>query len=89
MENCEIAGIDDIGDVEELDEKKLEDAIVVGVMVLDIYSSCFSCKGKVVMTGGTLGKCSKRYMTLRVDKCTQEMSAKVVVEAGQKEKQAF
>lgn len=90
-ENCEIAGIDDTGDVEkELgdDENKLEDAIV-GVMLLNTYSNCFSCKGKVAVTGGTLGKCSKCNITLHADKCTQEMSAKLVVEGGQKEKKAM
>ena len=88
-EDSEIESIDDIGDVEDEfddDELKLEDAVVVGVMLLDTYSSCFSCKGKVMVTAGCLGKCSKCNMTLCVDRCTQEMSAKLVVEGRQKEK---
>lgn len=90
-EKCEIATIDNIGDVEEElgdDENKLEDAVVAGVILLDTYSSCFRCKGKVALNSGTVGKCSKCNMTLRADKCTQEMSAKLVVEGGQKEEKA-
>lgn len=88
-ENCKIAIIDNIGDVEE----ELGDDVEVGGCsccrgLLDTYSSCFSCKGKVVVKGGTLGKCSKCNTTLRVDKGTQEKPAKLVVEGGQKEKKA-
>ena len=43
-ENCEIATSDDIGNMKEEpvdDAYKLEDAVVVGIILLDNFSSCF------------------------------------------------
>ena len=88
-EDCEIAVIADIGDVEEElgpDDNRLEDAVVIGVMALESYTACFSCKGKIVVSDGILGKCSKCAMTLRADRCTQENTAKLVIEGMQMEK---
>lgn len=83
-QNAVISTVADIGCIEEeLDEdcSHLKDAVVVGVMSLDSFKTCFICKGKVRVTSATTGKCEKCDMSLRLDRCLNQLVAKVVVEA--------
>ena len=89
-EDVHIINILDIGSVEENEPKNtdvsLEDAVVMGVMHLETFRSCFMCKGKVQTTSAAIGKCEKCSITVRLSKCVQEIAAKLVIESQQKTK---
>ena len=70
-DNCEISIIDDIENVKEIMEKEvpqnLKDAVVVGIMSLEIYNNCVACKGKVKVLSSNIGQCNKCNMKQRLD----------------------
>ena len=70
--------IDDIGTVNtstETDEIRiLEDVEVRGVKFFDSYKGCYTCKGKVTPT---TGKCNRCNSIQRLDKCYDQVTAKL------------
>ena len=36
----------------------MEDAVIIGVLLFDTYSSCYICKSKVKVMSATLGQCN-------------------------------
>ena len=84
-EGASIQKIEDIGDV---DENETEDTAttVYGAQVLsaslDKYCVCLSCKKKVMPTTEHLGRCTSCSALQRLDKCTTQMSAKLVLSSG-------
>ena len=75
--------IGDIGvtvekEVEE--EGKMKGAIVIGVKYFDAYNACYSCKGKVVVSG-SVGECGRCGMMQRVEKCKMAVTVKMDIEA--------
>ena len=88
-EDAEISIISDIGHVEEgepeEDDSALEDAVIIDVMSLDTFRRSFKCMGKVKVTSSgsaiALGKCEKCGMVIRLDRCLEQVAAKLVVES--------
>ena len=83
-DNCEISIIDDIENVKEIMQKEvprnLKDAVVVGIMSLEIYNNCIACKGKVKVLSSNIGQCNKCNMKQRLDRCKPGASAKLLIE---------
>ena len=73
--------IDDIGTVNistETDEIRiLEDVEVRGVKFFDSYKGCHTCKGKVTPTTEKVGKCNRCNSIQRLDKCYDQVTAKL------------
>ena len=44
---------------------------------------CITCKGKIYPINDKIGVCSRCSMTQRLDKCAQQLSAKLLVAAGE------
>ena len=59
----------------------MEDSLILGVIFLDMHSSCCICKGKVQRTSAKLGWCGNCNLLQCIDRCKERMSAKLVVEA--------
>lgn len=85
---CAIEGVDDIGEVEEMQEGVLEERGVVrkvvegeidGVLCTEEYVGCMACKAKVQSEDGVLAECTKCGMIMKVTKCTKFMTARVSV----------
>ena len=77
--------IEDIGDVVEYtpgDEGSCEPANVtlVGVMQLDVKKVCCNCKGCVESVSTPVGQCTKCMMMQRIDKCSNQVFAKSMIE---------
>ena len=77
--------IEDIGNVIEYipsDEGscKLVNVTVVGVMQLDLKKICCNCKGRVESLSSPVGRCTKCLMTQRMEKCSDQVCAKLMVE---------
>ena len=53
---------------------------ITAVLSVSQYFSCTSCKAKVNKINNTLGYCSKCDSTVKLSKCTNNSSAKIVVE---------
>ena len=74
--------IEDIGEVVEDDlpddATTIDNAEVVGVVMLEAYFECLVCKGKVEAVGGKLGSCTKCNLHLRIDHCKRQKSAKLI-----------
>lgn len=84
----EIAVINDIGDVIEYDpehdddqRRELANATIVGVLQLDSYKACLTCKARVESFSQPLGRCSKCLMMQRIDRCNDQLSAKLLIDA--------
>ena len=85
---CAIEGVDDIGEVEEMQEGVLEERGVVrkvvegeidGVLCTEEYVGCMACKAKVQSEDGVLAECTKCGMIMKVTKRTKFMTARVSV----------
>ena len=78
--------IQDIGDVVEDDvaddTETISNAEVVAVLMLENYSECLVCKGKVEAHGSKLGSCTKCTLKQRLDHCKRQMSAKLMFTAA-------
>ena len=87
-EDAEISIIADIGHVEEgqpeEEDSALDDAVFIGVMSLDTFRRCFKCMGKVQSTSSgsaiAIATCEKCGMVVRLDRCLEQVAAKLVVE---------
>lgn len=77
-----ILEIDDIGEVEEIyeTERKITQAVIVGVKHFDVYIACYACNSKVIATSDVLGDCTRCATTQRIDKCKEQHSAKLDLE---------
>lgn len=53
---------------------------IVGVVGCDSYSSCKTCKAKVVEVSEVVGECSKCGMKVKMSRCTRSVAARLVVE---------
>ena len=60
--------------------RELRNATIIGVVSLTSYVSCLGCKARVESTSPPLGRCTKCSMMQRMDKCNEQLSAKVVIE---------
>ena len=72
--------IDDVGATEEKgveEEGKMKGVVVIGVKYFD---ACYSCKGKVVLSGG-VGECGRCGMMQRAEKCKTAITVKMNIEA--------
>ncbi len=88
-ENSETASVDDVGDVfaEEDDVGSEQNALsvidgeVVGVLSVDEYSSCLSCRGKVktIGTSNAIGECMKCHLKVKMTRCAKSKGAKIVI----------
>lgn len=77
--------IEDIGDVccsSQEQDLKMMNAIIVGIKYFEVYSGCYSCKGKVRPNSDILGECNRCGATQRLDRCKELASAKLDVEAA-------
>ena len=75
--------IDDVGATEEKgveEEGKMKGVVVIGVKYFDAYNACYSCKGKVVLSGG-VGECGRCGMMQRAEKCKTAITVKMDIEA--------
>lgn len=86
-----IKHIEDIGEVAEYDpeidddkgqKRDINKASIIAVISLDTYKSCLACKARVESTSPPLGRCSKCSMMQRVDKCADQLSAKLLIEGA-------
>ena len=59
-------------------DEVVEGVEVTGVLSLECYLGCFSCKGKL-LEEGKVGKCLKCGMVQRIYRCTRQKKAKVVL----------
>jgi len=84
-ENLNIAVNDEIGVVEDAcedeRERKMSEAVIVGVKFFDVYKGCYACKGKVTSISNLLGVCSRCGTSQRLDRCKDVTTAKIDVEA--------
>ena len=84
----EIKEIEDIGDVIAQPHDgttecfEITDATIIGVIQLDSYNSCMNCKARVETINAPNGNCSKCSMLQRVDKCTKQLSAKLLFDSA-------
>ena len=77
----------DIGQVEEesdSDKNEWENAEVIGITHIGCHVGCITSKEKINPLNDKIGVCSKCSMTQHLDKCTQQLSAKLLVAAGDK-----
>lgn len=89
VENSEIASVDDVGDVfskeddvgGERSELSIVEGEVVGVLSVDEYSSCLSCRGKVktIGTSNVSGECTICCLKVKMFRCAKSKSAKIVI----------
>ena len=82
-----IKSIDNIGEVIQYDpdinsdqRHQLSDASIIAITSLDTYKSCLGCKARVETTTPLLGRCTKCSMMQRVDKCPDQLSAKMMLQ---------
>ena len=54
-------------------------AEVIGVMTLESYFACLSCKSKVTPITSRLGCCTKCQMMQSVDRCANQLNAKLII----------
>ena len=69
-ENCQITCIDDIGEVESVEveeDRKMSEAVIVGIKFFDVYDGCYACRGKIVPSSDVLEDCSRCGMTQRLN----------------------
>ena len=86
---CEISTIGDIKPIREVDkevvDRNLKDAVILGVLSLETYKICISCKGKIYeTTSSNVGECSKCMMVQRLDRCKAGVTAKLLLESADK-----
>ena len=81
-----IVAIEDIGEIPEsafadVTVSTICDVEIIGVPALDCYRACLKCKARVEPLSPKLGKCSKSgcAMMQRYDKCSKQLSAKLMV----------
>lgn len=58
-------------------------AKVIGVQSLQSYNACISCKAKVDPTDDDTGLCCKGSMYQPLNRCKQQLSAKILIENGE------
>ena len=82
-----ITGTDDIGatieydpECDDLQRRELQQCIIIAVLSLDTYKACLSCKARVEATEQSLGICSKCSLMQRIDKCVDQLSAKLMLQ---------
>ena len=84
-EHIKITPKDDIGEVEqEYCDNEMNDAEIVSVTYINTHKACITCKGKVDIDDDKIGICSKCSTSQRLDKCNEQISAKLIVAAGDK-----
>ena len=88
-EKCTISEIDDIGYGAVKEEQELvvhnynmKNAQIIGVLSFEKYSSCIKCKAKVSLESN-IGQCSRCNMKQRLDRCKEEVTARLLVQAGE------
>ena len=75
--------IDDIGVVKEYNPEgnniHICDVEIRSVKYFETYKSCNTCSGKVSPTTDTIGKCNRCQSMQRLDKCSNQTTAKIEV----------
>ncbi len=85
-EKATIEEVDDIGEVVNEDVAdgaggvKMVKGEIVGVVGCDSYSSCRSCKAKVVEVTKVMGACTKCGMKVKMGSCARSVAARLVIE---------
>ena len=84
-----LSQIDNIGDVEDFsdsdaenDSNQIFNPTLFAVPRLDSYKACMHCKARVEAMSHPLGRCLKCSLLQRMDKCTDQVSAKITVQSG-------
>ena len=80
---------EDIGEVQtyhciantDQQRRELFDATIIAVMQLTSYKGCLICKARMESERPPLGRCSKCSMLQRMDKCKDQLSAKLLMES--------
>lgn len=67
----------------ELKPNELHDVEVIGIADAQLYVKCISCKSSVTSIKEKIGKCS---VSQRTDKCTKQVSIKLLVASGDEQK---
>ena len=85
----ESTSINEVADIGVIVSSDPEDEVIKGrqsmegeitaVLSVSQYFLCMSCKAKVNKINNTLGYCSKCDATVKLSKCTNNSSAKIVV----------
>ncbi len=82
-----VSEIDDIGNVAthktDIDYhilRKLNNAEIVAIVTLDCYKSCLNCKARVEEVEDLMGICSKWGIHQRVDKCSDHLTWKLLLQ---------
>ncbi len=85
-ENSSIEKIPDIGEVVDdvvadgVGGAKVIKGEIVGVLACDAYSSCRSCKAKVIKKNEVMGECSKCGMKMKMARCGKSMAVRLIIE---------
>ena len=85
--DCKIEGVDDIGEMAEVQEGELQETGVVkkvegeidGVVYCDEYAGCMGCSAKVRSEDEIVAECMKCGMMMKVSKCKKFVTARVSV----------
>ncbi len=82
-----VSEIDDIGNVATYNTdidynipRKLKNAEIVAIVTLDCYKSCLRCKARVEGVEDLIGICSKCGIHQRVDKCSDHLTGKLLLQ---------
>ena len=89
-EDVTIEEVSDLGDVCDLEQetvtdpsrRELNDVEVLLVLNLQSYPACITCKAKVETTSATLGRCTKCSSMQRLNKCENQVTAKLKIESN-------
>ncbi len=60
--------------------RKLNNAEIVAIVTLDCYKSCLNCKARVEEVEDLMGICSKWGIHQRVDKCSDHLTGKLLLQ---------
>lgn len=85
-----VTPLKDIGAVEEppeITKPEPVDATVVGVLFIANTKACITCKGKIQEITPQIGRCTKCNMMQRLERCTKQLYAKLLVSVGQHDHQ--
>ena len=86
-----ITEIDDVGQVNNVPccdpDQAITDASIIAVKDLQVFPTCLSCRGKVLLKDNcaTIGTCQNCTMTQKISKCGTNRMAKIMIEYGESE----
>lgn len=72
-----------IGEGEGVEDSRMNNCEIIGVISLNIYRGCLTCKQKILSTTEKFGRCTKCNMKQRLDHCKVYMSAKILLWNGE------